>query len=50
MKITIRKREYAKGLFPWCPYIQGFWFNYRHGLTALCWLGYRIDIHNKFNI
>lgn len=48
MKIKIRKREYAIGLLPWCPYVGGFWKNLSSGMSAFCWLGYRIDI-NKTN-
>jgi len=48
--IKISKRKYAKGLLPWCPYVQGFWANYKSGMTALLWLGYRIDINRGSNI
>lgn len=45
MKILIRKREYARGLMPWCPYMGGFFGNLFNGrMTAFCWLGYRVDI------
>ena len=44
MKLLIRKREYAKGKLPWCPYVGGFWKNLKEGhLSALCWMGYRIE-------
>lgn len=45
MTIKIRKRDYAKGVLPWCPYVGGFWLNLFSGMTALCWLGNRIDIN-----
>jgi hypothetical protein len=45
MKIYIAKRDYAKGLIPWCPYIGGFWYNlFKRRMSTLFWLGYKINV------
>ncbi len=43
MKVSIKKTEYAQGLLPWCPYVNGFWLGLLNGYTSLFWAGYRID-------
>ena len=45
MTIKIRKRNYAAGILPWCPYVGGFWRNLMTGMTCVCMWGYRIDIN-----
>lgn len=48
MKIKIRKRNYAKGIMPWCPYVGGFWYHLRkRGISSFYIMGYQIDIKLK---